>query len=44
MFGVIFRALHLAQPGLTAGWPAGWLAGWLAGRPHPRDFKKFQSS
>ena len=25
-------ALHLAQPGLTAGWQAGRLAGWLAGR------------
>ena len=24
-------ALHLAQPGLTAGWPAVRLAGWLAG-------------
>ena len=36
----ISGALHLAQPGLTAGWlagrlagwQAGWLAGWLAGR------------
>ena len=27
----ISGALHLAQPGLTAGWQAGWLAGWLAG-------------
>ena len=27
----IFGALHLAQPGLTAGWPAGWLAGRQAG-------------
>ena len=26
----IFGALHLAQPGLTAGWLAGRLAGWLA--------------
>ena len=25
-------ALHLAQPGLTAGWLAGRLAGWQAGR------------
>ena len=25
----ISGALHLAQPGLTAGWQAGWLAGWL---------------
>ena len=23
----ISGALHLAQPGLTAGWQAGWLAG-----------------
>ena len=28
----ISGALHLAQPGLTAGWLAGWLAGRLAGR------------
>ena len=27
----ISGALHLAQPGLTAGWLAGRLAGWLAG-------------
>ena len=29
----ISGALHLAQPGLTAGWQglAGWLDGWLAG-------------
>ena len=26
----ISGALHLAQPGLTAGRLAGWLAGWLA--------------
>ena len=26
----ISGALHLAQPGLTAGWPAGWPAGWQA--------------
>ena len=26
----ISGALHLAQPGLTAGWQAGWLAGWQA--------------
>ena len=25
----ISGALHLAQPGLTAGRPAGWQAGWL---------------
>ena len=28
----ISGALHLAQPGLTAGRQAGWLAGRLAGR------------
>ena len=28
----ISGALHLAQPGLTAGWLAGRQAGWLAGR------------
>ena len=28
----ISGALHLAQPGLTAGWLAGRLAGWQAGR------------
>ena len=27
----ISGALHLAQPGLTAGRPSGWQAGWLAG-------------
>ena len=27
----ISGALHLAQPGLTAGWLAGRLAGWQAG-------------
>ena len=27
----ISGALHLAQPGLTAGWLAGWQAGWQAG-------------
>ena len=26
----ISGALHLAEPGLTAGRQAGWLAGWLA--------------
>ena len=26
----ISGALHLAQPGLTAGWLAGWQAGWQA--------------
>ena len=33
LFCVIFRALHLVQPGLMAGWPAGREAGWLAGWP-----------
>ena len=28
----ISGALHLAEPGLTAGWLAGRQAGWLAGR------------
>ena len=27
----ISGALHLAKPGLTAGWLAGWLACWQAG-------------
>ena len=36
----ISGALHLAQPGLTAG----WLAGWLAGRQNPVNFRKFQNS
>ena len=27
----ISGALHLAEPGLTAGWQAGRLAGWQAG-------------
>ena len=31
--------LHLAQPGLTAGWPAGW----LAGRRNTGKFRNFQS-
>ena len=35
MFCEISGALHLAQPGLTAGW--------LAGRPHPGNFRVFQS-
>ena len=51
----ISRALHLAQPGLTAGWQAGrqagrqagWLAGWLAGRQAGRrntgKFRNFQN-
>ena len=32
----ISGALHLAQPGLTAGW--------LAGRRNPVNFRKFQNS
>ena len=31
-------ALHLAQPGLTAGWQAGRLAGWQAGRRNTGEF------
>ena len=27
-----FRAVALAEPGVTAGRLAGWLAGWLAGQ------------
>ena len=30
------RGLHLAEPGLTAGWLAGWLAGRLADEIWPR--------
>ena len=40
-------ALHLAQPGLTAGRQAGWqagrLAGWQAGRRNTGEFLNFQS-
>ena len=32
-------ALHLAQPGLMAG----WLAGWQAGRRNTGEFLNFQS-
>ena len=39
----ISRALHLAQPGLTAGWQAGRLAGWQAGRRNTGEFRNFQS-
>ena len=39
----ISGALHLAQPGLTAGWLAGWLAGWPAGRRNTGKFRKFQN-
>ena len=41
----ISGALHLAQPGLTAGWLAGRQAGWLAGRLADEiqvDFKIFK--
>ena len=33
----ISGALHLAQPGLTAG----WLAGWLAVRRNTGEFRNF---
>ena len=43
----ISGALHLAQPGLTAGWQAGRqagrLAGRLAGRRNTGEFRNFQS-
>ena len=39
----ISGALHLAQPGLTAGRLAGWLAGWQAGRRNTGEFRNFQS-
>ena len=35
----ISGALHLAQPGLTAGWQAGW----LAVRRNTGEFQNFQS-
>ena len=35
----ISGALHLAQPGLTAG----WLAGRLAGRRNTGEFRNFQN-
>ena len=37
----ISGALHLAQPGLTAGWLAGRQAGWLADEIQA-DFKIFK--
>ena len=37
----ISGALHLAQPGLTAGWLAGWLAGRLADEIQV-DFENFK--
>ena len=36
-------ALHLAQPGLTAGRQAGWLAVRPAGRRNTGEFRNFQS-
>ena len=36
-------ALHLAQPGLTAGRQAGRQAGRLAGRQNTGEFRNFQS-
>ena len=39
----ISGALHLAQPGLTAGWLAGRLAGWQAVRRNTGEFRNFQS-
>ena len=39
----ISGALHLAQPGLMAGWQAGWLAGRLAVRRNTGEFRNFQS-
>ena len=38
----ISGALHLAQPGFTAGWQAGWLAGRLADEIQA-DFKFFKT-
>ena len=38
----IFGALHLAQPGLTAGWLAVWQAGRLAVRRNTGEFRNFQ--
>ena len=35
----ISGALHLAQPGLTAGWQAGW----LTVRRNTGEFRNFQS-
>ena len=37
-----FRAVALAEPGLTAGWLAGWLAGRLAGRRNAGKFRIFK--
>ena len=39
----ISGALHLAQPGLTAGWQAGRLSGWQAVRRNTGEFRNFQS-
>ena len=35
--------LHLAQPGLTAGWQAGWLSSCQAVRRNTGKFRNFQS-
>ena len=39
----ISGALHLTQPGLTAGWLTVWLAGWQAVRRNTGEFRNFQS-
>ena len=39
----ISGALHLAQPGLTAGRQAGRQAGHLSGRRNTDEFRNFQS-
>ena len=39
----ISGALHLAQPGLTAGRLAGWLSGCQAVRRNTGEFRNFQS-
>ena len=39
----ISGALHLAQPGLRAGWPSVRLSVWLAGRRNTGKFRNFQS-
>ena len=39
----ISGALHLVQPGLTAGWRAGGRLGGLAGWRNTGEFRNFQS-
>ena len=39
----ISGALHLAQPGLTAGWPSVRPSGRLAVRRNTGEFRNFQS-